>query len=297
MDGLSASHGQKAIAVRLMRTDAADARRWAASLADIEWKSEALLEFRPGLTYPFAHVLKQGLGNASRVESAAWQEIISALCRKSATETVEALASYVRSLALRSPEQTLDLLTEIETGRYCDRVLSELLHDAPGLFGRTCALYSDEATEWCRVHWDPDRLGHPLEMGMRQWLRDEKVLRWNGRKIDQALLKKWPLKRFSGAELIARTTACKMSDWESFLGTFALAGCQPPKESLPKRPGNLRSRRMKVAVSSPESAVYRCGLVIFPIEPPPTGARNTSSGPIYPATRFTTPPVPPPALS
>jgi hypothetical protein len=193
MDGLSASHGAKAIAVRLMRTDAAAARRWAASLAGIEWKPEALLEIRPGVTNPFAHVLKQGLGNASRVESAAWQEIISALCRKSVTEAVEAwreasacgvtcpklvpnmvramaatpemaisfigelsdgelaveaLASYVRNLALKSPEQALDLLTKIETGRDRDRILSELLYDAPGLVGRTCALYSDEASDF-----------------------------------------------------------------------------------------------------------------------------------------------------
>ena len=33
MEGLSASHGARAIAVRLMRTDVASARRWAASAA------------------------------------------------------------------------------------------------------------------------------------------------------------------------------------------------------------------------------------------------------------------------
>ena len=193
MEGLSASHGARAIAVRLMRTDVASARRWAASLADMKWKPDALLEIRPGVTSPFAHLVNPGPGHASRVESAAWKEIISTLCRKSATQAVdawheanacgvacpqlvpslvramadtpemamrfigelsdgelavEALAAHVRNMASKSPGQALELLTKIEMGRDRDRILSELLYDAPELVGRVCGLYSDEASDF-----------------------------------------------------------------------------------------------------------------------------------------------------
>jgi hypothetical protein len=42
-----------------------------------------------------------------------------------------------------------------------------------------------------------------------------------------------------------------------------LAEKPPPKEILAKRFGRLRSPRMKIAVKSPESAVYRPTLEVF----------------------------------
>lgn len=193
MDGTTASHAAKAIAVRLMRTDAAAARRWAASLAAFEWKSEAPLETRPGVANPFAHLVNHGSGNGSRAEITAWQAIISALCRKSAKEgvdawreadacgvscpqlvpnlvrsmadapemaiefigqlhdgelAVEAFAAHVQNLASKSPAQALDFLAEMETGRDRDRILSELLHDAPELVGRAFEFFSDDASDY-----------------------------------------------------------------------------------------------------------------------------------------------------
>jgi hypothetical protein len=69
----------------------------------------------------------------------------------------------------------------------------------------------------------------------------------------------------------------------------------PPKEILAKRFGRLRSRRVKTAVKSPESAVYRRGLGIFLTETPPTDTprhRDTSSVPHFPRTPpFPRPPV------
>ena len=51
-----------------------------------------------------------------------------------------------------------------------------------------------------------------------------------------------------------------------------LAEKPPPKEILAKRSGELRSRRMKTAVKSPESADYRRGPGIFLTETPLTAA-------------------------
>jgi hypothetical protein len=193
LDEMSASCGAKAIAVRLMRMDPATARRWAASLAATEWKSEAPLEMRPGVANPFAHLANRALGNASRVEIAAWQVIISALCRKSAKEAVdawrqadacgvscpqlvpnlvrsmadapemaigfirglrdgdlavEAFAAHVQNLASKSPAQALGLLAGMETGQDRDRILCELLYEAPELVGRAFELFSDEASDY-----------------------------------------------------------------------------------------------------------------------------------------------------
>ncbi len=60
-----------------------------------------------------------------------------------------------------------------------------------------------------------------------------------------------------------------------------LAEKQPPKEILAEQLGELRLRRMKVAVKSPKLAVYRCGLGIFLTETPPPFPRN----PLFPALR------------
>jgi hypothetical protein len=51
---------------------------------------------------------------------------------------------------------------------------------------------------------------------------------------------------------------------------------------LAKRLGELRSRRMKTAVKSSESAVYRRGLGIFLIETPLTAAQKHLFRPLFP---------------
>jgi hypothetical protein len=61
-----------------------------------------------------------------------------------------------------------------------------------------------------------------------------------------------------------------------------LAEKPPPKEILAQRSGELRSCRMKTAVNSPESAVYRRGLGIFLTETPLTAAPKHLFGPLFP---------------
>jgi hypothetical protein len=61
-----------------------------------------------------------------------------------------------------------------------------------------------------------------------------------------------------------------------------LAEKPPTKELLAKRLGELRSQRMKTAVKSSESAVYRRGLGIFLIETPLTAAQKHLFRPLFP---------------
>ncbi len=58
-----------------------------------------------------------------------------------------------------------------------------------------------------------------------------------------------------------------------------------PKKSLAKRSGELRSRRMKTAVKSPESAVYWRGLGIFLTETPLAAAPKHFFRPHFPVLR------------
>jgi hypothetical protein len=61
-----------------------------------------------------------------------------------------------------------------------------------------------------------------------------------------------------------------------------LAEKPPPKEILAQRFGRLRSRRMKIAVKSPEPSDYRCGLGIFITETPLTAAPKHFFRPLFP---------------
>ena len=64
----------------------------------------------------------------------------------------------------------------------------------------------------------------------------------------------------------------------------------PPKEILAQRSGELRSRRLKTAVKSPESAVYRRGMGIFLTEtPPPDSTETPLPSPFSPATPISPP--------
>lgn len=79
-----------AMASRLVRHDAASARHWAVSLSAVSWKTETLLEMRPGMESPLSGRIKRFMGEGSPVERAVWGTIIRALCRVSAEEAVEA---------------------------------------------------------------------------------------------------------------------------------------------------------------------------------------------------------------
>jgi hypothetical protein len=68
---------------------------------------------------------------------------------------LEALSAHLQNIAAKSPQKALELLKQMECGENRDRLLNEVLYEAPALVGRFCSLYSDSASDFeciCMKH-------------------------------------------------------------------------------------------------------------------------------------------------
>ena len=131
-----------AMATRLVRHDAASARRWAVSLSDVSWKTPAPLEMRPGLKNPFSHLIKRFTGEGSPVEVAVWETIVRELCGVTVEEAVEAwreanaagvtcprlVPEIVRAMA-EKPDMALSFIRELGDGAVAVEALAAHLQN------------------------------------------------------------------------------------------------------------------------------------------------------------------------
>ncbi len=153
LPGRTAAIAAASIAARLTGKDAASARAWAVSLADMTLPGDEPLEMRPGVLNPFSHVLHRHTGGRSPVERAAWHTIINILSRRAPEQAVETWRqANARGVGCRTlvpglvaamsgmPGQALAFISELDDG--------DLALEALGSYAQSIAAQSpDQALE------------------------------------------------------------------------------------------------------------------------------------------------------
>jgi hypothetical protein len=146
-----------AMSARLLGNDAAAARAWAASLADMTWPEERPLEMRPGVPNPFSQVLHRQAGSGSSIKEIAWHTIINSLCRCDPEQAVAAwrqaracgvgcrmLVHRLIAAMAKIPQQALAFIQELDDpaialdalGSYVQNIAGHSPGEALELIGR-----------------------------------------------------------------------------------------------------------------------------------------------------------------